>query len=91
MTDFVRFAISDICKIQQGKTLLKRNMVSSGYPVFGANGQIGWSRDFHYIDEVLAIGCRGSCGSLHITLPRSFVSNNAMALLPLNSSKVDRD
>ena len=40
--------LGDEVKIIYGKNLPKKNLVESGYPVFGANGQIGFHHKFIY-------------------------------------------
>lgn len=91
MSRFPNAALGDVCTIQQGKTLLKKDMADEGFPVFGANGHIGWADEYHYDKPVVVIGCRGSCGATHTTLPKSFVTNNAMALLPKNTDDLHMD
>jgi type I restriction enzyme S subunit len=66
-----------------------REMQPSGYPVYGANGRIGFTDTFTHEAETLLIGCRGSCGTLHICEPHSYVNGNAMALDDLDIDRVN--
>lgn len=62
---------------------------STGYPVYGANGIIGYYSEYNHALETLLITCRGAtCGTLNICKPFSYVNGNAMALDDL-SSEVD--
>jgi hypothetical protein len=63
-------------------------MRGGAHPVYGANGVIGWHDMGHYDHEVVALGCRGSCGSVHIAPPGAWLANNAMALWPRESGAV---
>ena len=73
--------INSICRPRQWKTLSMEKLSSEGYPVYGANGKIGFYSEFTHEYPTLAITCRGAtCGSVHITEPKSYVNGNAMAL-----------
>lgn len=62
----------------------------SGFPVYGANGIIGFSSSLTHEKPTILIGCRGSCGTLHICEPFSYVNGNAMALDKLDTTLVDQ-
>jgi type I restriction enzyme S subunit len=79
--------LTDICYPKQWKTISKNKLIKKGYPVYGANGKIGYFSSYTHEKPVLLIGCRGSCGSLHITEPYSYANGNAMALDKLNTDK----
>ncbi|MBP7533844.1 MAG: restriction endonuclease subunit S [Chitinophagales bacterium] len=73
--------INDICRPRQWKTLSIEKLKTEGYPVYGANGKIGFYNEFSHEYPTLAITCRGAtCGSVHITEPMSYINGNAMAL-----------
>ncbi|WP_456366172.1 restriction endonuclease subunit S [Thermococcus sp.] len=75
--------IKDVVDIKQGEYIGTRNLKSEGYPVYGANGIIGYFTRFHYIDPQVVVACRGSTsGIVNITKEKAFISNNAMVLLP---------
>lgn len=55
--------------------------MADGYPVYGANGIIGYYNEYNHECETLLITCRGAtCGTLNICQPYSYVNGNAMAL-----------
>jgi type I restriction enzyme S subunit len=78
-----------LCNPKQWPTLSMAQMAKVGFPVFGANGPIGFADSFTHPHPVILIGCRGSCGSLHITPPQVYANGNAMALDDLDSTRVD--
>jgi restriction endonuclease S subunit len=73
-------ALSDVAVIQQGKTLAKKNIAGGDHPVFGANGVIGWHTEGHYDRPVIALGCRGSCGTVTVAPAGAWLGNNAMGV-----------
>lgn len=71
----------DICDPKQWKTISSKNLKEDGYPVYGANGIIGYFDKYTHEFPTLLITCRGAtCGSLNISLPKSYLNGNAMAL-----------
>ena len=65
-------------------------MTSDGYPVYGANGVIGYYSEYNHEEEAILVGCRGTCGEVNLCAPYSYVTSNAMCLDRL-SDRVDRD
>jgi type I restriction enzyme S subunit len=77
-------------RIIQGENYPIKELKEEGYPVFGANGIIGYGEKFHYEKPVVVVTCRGStCGSVNLTPPFTFVTHNAMAILPVKNKEVD--
>ena len=71
----------DICNPKQWKTIPTNELMEDGYPVYGANGIIGYYSEFNHENSVIAVTCRGAtCGSINITVPRAYVTGNAMCL-----------
>jgi type I restriction enzyme S subunit len=80
--------LGDVVYIKQGKNISTLKLKDWGYPVFGANGLIGYTDTYHYEEPQVLIACRGStCGIINWSFPKSFVNNNAMALLPKSIDK----
>ncbi|MCF0051639.1 restriction endonuclease subunit S [Dyadobacter sp. LJ53] len=78
--------LTDICRPRQWKTIASANLLSEGYPVYGANGKIGYHKDYTHEEPTLLITCRGAtCGTMNISEPKSYVNGNAMALDDLSS------
>mgnify|MGYP003302207680 CR=1 FL=1 len=82
----MRCKIKDICKPKQWKTISAEMLQEEGYPVYGANGVIGYYSEYNHENPTLLVTCRGAtCGSLNICQPYSYVNGNAMALDELRS------
>jgi type I restriction enzyme S subunit len=73
--------IFDLCRPKQWKTISIKYLTNSGYIVYGANGEIGFYKEFTHEDPTLMITCRGAtCGNIHVSKPYSYINGNAMAL-----------
>lgn len=81
--------LHEICRPRQWKTITTSSLLDDGYPVYGANGKIGFYSEFTHEHPTLMIACRGTCGNVHISEPRSYINGNAMALDDLDGSRVD--
>ncbi len=78
---WIKKKLTDISNPKQWKNLPMSEMTNEGYLVYGANGIIGNYTEYNHENPTLAITCRGAtCGSLHITQPKSYITSNAMAL-----------
>lgn len=67
--------------IKYGKNLPTKNLKDEGYPVFGGNGQIGYYEKYIYERPMVLVACRGAAsGDINISKPKSFVTNNSLAL-----------
>ena len=70
----------EICRPKQWKTLSMGSLAKSGYPVYGANGKIGYYNRYTHEFPTLMVTCRGAtCGSVNISEPKSYINGNAMA------------
>ncbi|WP_172426722.1 restriction endonuclease subunit S [Flavobacterium sp. ACN6] len=73
--------LGDFCNMFYGKSLLTKELVNDGFPVYGANGIIGAFSDYMFEDSKLLISSRGSMsGITHITLPKSYVTSNSIVI-----------
>lgn len=71
----------DICRPRQWPTISREKFTETGYPVYGANGQIGFYSEYNHADETIAITCRGAtCGTINVVPAKSYITGNAMAL-----------
>jgi type I restriction enzyme S subunit len=78
-----------LCSPKQWKALPKSRMTDSGYPVYGANGVIGFADEFTHAHPTILVGCRGSIGAVHVTTGRAYATSNTMALDNLRTDRVD--
>lgn len=73
--------LCEICNPKQWKTISSDMLTENGYPVYGANGIIGYYENYNHKEPTILITCRGAtCGTLNICKPFSYVNGNAMAL-----------
>lgn len=73
--------LNDIANIIYGKNLPTKQLTESGYPVFGANGQIGYYSEYLYEDEQLLISCRGAySGKINFSKKQSYITNNSLVV-----------
>ena len=73
--------LGEIANVYQPKTISQEMLNESGYPVYGANGVIGFYSDFNHETEQIAVTCRGStCGVINWTEPKSWITGNAMVI-----------
>ncbi|ARD62681.1 hypothetical protein Y71_23230 [Kosakonia radicincitans DSM 16656] len=73
--------LTELVSPKQWKTISTKELVDSGYVVYGANGKIGFYTEYTHKNPTLMITCRGAtCGNLHISEPFSYINGNAMAL-----------
>jgi hypothetical protein len=80
----------DLCSPKQWPTISTKQLLPAGYPVYGANGRIGFYSEFNHEKPTVLITCRGAtCGTLNICEPQSYVTGNSMALDDVNDRAVD--
>ena len=71
-------------KFSNGKT--SPNRTDTGfYPVYGANGIIGYSSEYNSDENTIIIGRVGSyCGSVHFSYKKCWVTDNAISARSMN-------
>ncbi len=70
-----------IFKIEYGKGLSSKQLEESGFPVFGANGLIGYYSEYMYDDEQALMSCRGAySGVMNKSVPKSYVTSNSLVI-----------
>lgn len=75
--------------IQQGKTLAINKLKGGEYPVYGANGVVGYFDEYNFDFPVTGLGCRGSCGTIYHINEKAFLANNVMAIWEKDSSRIE--
>lgn len=79
--------LTSICRPKQWKTISSSDLHEIGYPVYGANGKIGFYNNYTHEHPTVLITCRGAtCGTINVCEPKSYVNGNAMALDNLSSN-----
>jgi type I restriction enzyme, S subunit len=73
--------LSAVTKPKQWRTISSEELKPFGYPVYGANGVIGFYDEFNHLEPTVLITCRGAtCGTINVCEAKSYVTGNAMAL-----------
>lgn len=79
--DWVLHKLGDCVTISYGKNLPTKNLLDDGFPVFGANGQIGFYDRYTYDEPQVLVSCRGEAsGKVNVSLPKSYITNNSLVL-----------
>ena len=81
--------LGDFCDLYQPKTIAQSLLKINGkYPVYGANGIIGYYNNYNHETSQVIVGCRGNCGAIQLTNNKSWINGNAMVIKPLNNIKL---
>lgn len=80
-------SLENLCDIYQSKTISGKEMVLSGkYNVYGSNGIIGKYDKYNHEQSQIIISCRGNCGNIFRTRPKSWITGNAMVFKLINDN-----
>lgn len=83
--------LKDIAEIYQPKTITSTELKDDGFPVYGANGVIGYYDEYNHQTKQIAITCRGSnCGNVNLTKEKSWITGNSMVVNVDNNEYVDK-
>ncbi len=83
-------SIIEICTLKQWKTISVKKLGEVGYPVYGANGIIGYYNEYNHEKDTLMITCRGAtCGKINRSKGKSYINGNAMSLDDLNENIIN--
>jgi type I restriction enzyme S subunit len=79
--------LGDVCEIYQPQTISEKDCIKNGkYFVHGSNGIIGKYYKYNHKESEIIISCRGDCGNIHRTLPKTWITGNAMVFRMLDKS-----
>ena len=81
--------LGELCEPKQWTTISRTDLTESGFPVYGANGQIGFYSEYNHEHEVIAVSCRGAnCGEVNLVPAMSYVTGNSMCLEDIDPSRI---
>jgi type I restriction enzyme S subunit len=84
--------LGEVCGIVYGKGLLTKNLKVDGFPVFGANGVIGFNDKYLYEEPMVLISCRGAySGKINFSPPKSYITNNSLVLDVKSKKELDKN
>lgn len=82
--------LKDIANVYQPQNLSQNNFQKKGYPVYGANGVIGYYKDFNHSNMEIAVACRdNTCGRVNLTEPKSWITSNAMVVNIIDKMEIE--
>ena len=87
------YKLGTLAEIYQPQTITKTDLPDNGkYPVYGANGIIGFYDRFNHKESQIMITCRGStCGTVNLSTPYSWITGNSMVInIDEHTSIVDK-
>ncbi len=71
--------LNDISSLKYGENLLGSDMQTDGFPVYGANGHIGFHSKANLDKETVLVSCRGEySGTINLAPAFSYVTNNSI-------------
>ena len=70
--------LGELVKLKSGAGLPAKAMEPGSYLVYGANGVTGTHTEYMFEESKIIIGRVGSCGSIHVSEPRSWITDNAL-------------
>ncbi|MGQ7958775.1 restriction endonuclease subunit S [Pseudomonas sp. SP16.1] len=84
--------LGDIANLYQPVTISAKQFTESGYPVYGANGVVGFFPEFNHDTCQVTVTCRGStCGTVNRTVEKSWITGNAMVVNCDQSSGINKN
>jgi type I restriction enzyme S subunit len=79
--------LGEQCDLYQPKTISREKMMKDGsYEVYGANGVIGMYNEYNHEESEVLLSCRGNCGTVNVSKPKSWINGNAMVCRPKTSA-----
>lgn len=84
--------LGDIAEVYQPVTISQSSLTPTGeFPVYGANGIIGYFNRYNHENAQVAVTCRGNtCGTVNLTKPKAWITGNAMVINVDNHNEADR-
>ena len=73
--------LGDVAHLYQPTTISAHQFTAAGYPVYGANGVVGYFDNFNHSTWQVTVTCRGStCGTVNRTVNKCWITGNAMVI-----------
>ena len=79
--DWETVLLGDLASLYQPVTISAKQFTKSGFPVYGANGIVGFYNRTNHQTWQTTVTCRGStCGTVNRTVDKCWITGNAMVL-----------
>ncbi|MDI9357777.1 MAG: restriction endonuclease subunit S [Phycisphaerales bacterium] len=76
---WAKLYLNEIFEFKYGANLPTIDFSTDGFPVYGANGIIGFHSKFNYINSEILISCRGeNSGVINVSKEKAFITNNSI-------------
>lgn len=75
-------SLGEVAAWSSGDYLSKANRGAGSVPVFGANGQTGWTEKPNITEGAIAVGRVGACGAIHSVDGPAWITDNALIVRP---------
>lgn len=83
--------LGSIAELYQPQTISAKEFTDSGYPVYGANGIVGFYNKANHTTWQVTVTCRGStCGTVNRTVEECWITGNAMVINCENNKSIDK-
>ncbi len=83
--------LGDIAEIYQPETISQADFSKKGYPVYGANGLVGFYTKYNHETWQTLVTCRGStCGTVTKTTGKAWITGNAMVLNVDDNNNIEK-
>lgn len=83
--------LGELAALYQPETISERRFTQSGYPVYGANGVVGFFNRANHERWQVTVTCRGStCGTVNRAIAPCWITGNAMVLNCDHNAKLDK-
>ena len=90
--DWETAKLGHIAELYQPITIAANKFTQHGYPVYGANGLVGYFDQYNHETWQTAITCRGStCGTVNRIPPKSWITGNAMVANCDKTTRLNKD
>jgi type I restriction enzyme M protein len=89
ISKFELFRFNDVCTLEYGASLPKRNRKPGDYPVVGSNGITGWHNEYLIEAPAIVVGRKGSAGEVVFINKPCFPIDTTYYVKPLHKEKID--
>lgn len=84
--------LDKLASLYQSKTISAQLFTEAGFPVYGANGVVGFYHSTNHDTSQVTVTCRGAtCGTVNRTVDECWITGNAMVLNCDNNQKLSKD
>jgi type I restriction enzyme S subunit len=81
--------LGELAQLYQPQTIGQSVFTDDGFPVYGANGIIGYYDRYNHLSPQITISCRGNCGTVNRTQQYSWINGNAMVVNLDRNNEID--